>query len=797
MPQTPQRPKFSNPSEWLAQQPAPPSPPSPQPTSSPLKRLTTFAQDQGLTVTSSTGGKHNPGSKHYVGEAIDVRTKDKSPEQINEAMQQATVLGYRVLDERQRPAGRRVWDGPHMHLEYTPEVEQFDKFSDPGEWLTNQESSQQFTAPDQWLQQQPKADTPKVIDLRDGESSIEGLNQGRVTQTGEFILQSPEVKASDDTGDGKRATEASDAIGAATYGKLVEQGKAPRLSAQALANPGVRDFALSIPGNADRTPTDQEMTTVLRRTLQAPDDYNLHSMETLTPEYLQALQQAGHLRFEPEAGQWQWNARVPEEVIARIENVKAKKPAEAMDDLGWQQLGNLFAGELAQEAPDLIAGLEGGGAALAKTASNVGKLATLQNPQTTPENGLDQFAQSLSADAQAVRQLDPSVLGQLKRGLLTGAVTMPMINELAVAGGMPAVLAHGVVSRSHLSQEEQLKGLITDIGTMAAMNVAGGLPGAVQAGIGGGMQVLGGVATGQVKSGQDALAEFLQGMAMSPAAKQKRDESLTFLGPLSIREQPARTSVDADRISALMDDSQIKSASDTVDQARATIAELQAQQAKNQQQQQAGYMPPYKDVDGQLQQAVAAHQEAIAGLTVLMKAKLLTSRLDESSPAIPLEAPRLPVTETASPMMEQPTVIEPSARLKPTAESFLARLQELRDTGVVPESEDASSNEGRTTETPAETLRPSVREAESSAPNKVVESEPPATGLLDTSARDARQRLGDTLRGEQANDITQVVGDLSVLAAHHIYRGGKAFRGWATEMVDEYGAKVRKALRPA
>jgi 2'-5' RNA ligase len=541
MPQTTRTPNFTDPAQWLGQQT-----PSAPPRKTPLQRLTTFAEDRGLTITSTTGGTHNPGSKHPDGKAIDFRTKDQTPAYVDEVFRQAESLGYRVRDERQRPPGQKVWGGPHGHLEYTPEVEQFDKFSDPGEWLTKQESSKQFTSPDQWLQQQPKADTPKVIDLWDGESSIEGLNQGRTTASGEFILKAPDVKASDGTGDGKRMAEPTDTIGAATHGKLVEQGQAPRLSAQALANPGVRDFALSIPGSADRTPTDQELAAVLRRTLQAPDDYNLHSMEKLTPEYLQALQQAGHLRFEPEAGQWQWNVRVPEEVIARIENVKAGKPAEAMDDLSWQQLGNLFAGELAQEAPDLVAGLEGGGAALAKTASNVGKLATLENPQTAPENSLDEFAQKLSTDAAGVRQLDPSVLGQLKRGLLTGAVTMPMINELAVAGGMPAILAHGVVSRAHLSQDEQLKGLITDIGTFGAMHAAGSLPGAVQAGIGGGMQALGGITTGQVKTGEDALAEFLQGVAMSPAAKRSSVEDI-HLSPLGreLKRDPYASPADA------------------------------------------------------------------------------------------------------------------------------------------------------------------------------------------------------------------------------------------------------------
>ena len=71
----------------------------------------------GFTVTSSTGGKHNVGSKHYAGRAIDVRTRDKTPQQIAAIMQAARARGYRVLDERTRPKGQAVWGGPHLHIE--------------------------------------------------------------------------------------------------------------------------------------------------------------------------------------------------------------------------------------------------------------------------------------------------------------------------------------------------------------------------------------------------------------------------------------------------------------------------------------------------------------------------------------------------------------------------------------------------------------------------------------------------------------------------------------------------------
>lgn len=79
--------------------------------------LVKLAKAKGFTVTSTTGGKHNSGSKHAKGLAIDVRTKDKKNAQIVEFMAFARSFGVRVLDERVRPAGQKVWGGAHLHLE--------------------------------------------------------------------------------------------------------------------------------------------------------------------------------------------------------------------------------------------------------------------------------------------------------------------------------------------------------------------------------------------------------------------------------------------------------------------------------------------------------------------------------------------------------------------------------------------------------------------------------------------------------------------------------------------------------
>lgn len=84
------------------------------------QRLSEFAKARGFRVTSTTGGRHNVGSKHYRGMAIDVGTREKSPEEISSFMAAAQAAGIKVRDERSRPAGQKVWGGPHLHLEGIP-----------------------------------------------------------------------------------------------------------------------------------------------------------------------------------------------------------------------------------------------------------------------------------------------------------------------------------------------------------------------------------------------------------------------------------------------------------------------------------------------------------------------------------------------------------------------------------------------------------------------------------------------------------------------------------------------------
>jgi hypothetical protein len=86
-------------------------------TEKPYKAMVRLAKKHGLTVTSTTGGKHNRGSLHGQGRAIDVRTRGVSSAKLNAFIRDAKAHGYKVLDERVRPHGQKVWSGPHIHIQ--------------------------------------------------------------------------------------------------------------------------------------------------------------------------------------------------------------------------------------------------------------------------------------------------------------------------------------------------------------------------------------------------------------------------------------------------------------------------------------------------------------------------------------------------------------------------------------------------------------------------------------------------------------------------------------------------------
>lgn len=63
-----------------------------------------------LTITSGTDGKHSNGSKHYVGLAVDIRTRTmKNPDAMFKKIQRVLSAGFDI-----------VLEGTHIHIEYDP-----------------------------------------------------------------------------------------------------------------------------------------------------------------------------------------------------------------------------------------------------------------------------------------------------------------------------------------------------------------------------------------------------------------------------------------------------------------------------------------------------------------------------------------------------------------------------------------------------------------------------------------------------------------------------------------------------
>lgn len=99
--------------------------------------LVGLAEQHGFFVTSTTGGKHNSGSKHSKGLAINVRTRDRQPIECERFIKLCRDFGLTVFDERTRPKGQKVWSGAHIHIQIPDAMLQANsqtlKFGDKGE----------------------------------------------------------------------------------------------------------------------------------------------------------------------------------------------------------------------------------------------------------------------------------------------------------------------------------------------------------------------------------------------------------------------------------------------------------------------------------------------------------------------------------------------------------------------------------------------------------------------------------------------------------------------------------------
>lgn len=96
-------------------------------------RLHIVAMALHMTVTSDISGKHNPGSAHYLGKAVDLRTWNQSPERISEVVSILRSTGIYVRNEIHHPEGQKEWRGAHLHVQSIPPRQNADlvRWSDP------------------------------------------------------------------------------------------------------------------------------------------------------------------------------------------------------------------------------------------------------------------------------------------------------------------------------------------------------------------------------------------------------------------------------------------------------------------------------------------------------------------------------------------------------------------------------------------------------------------------------------------------------------------------------------------
>lgn len=80
-------------------------------------RLLAYAERNQIFITAGRDGRHNPGSKHPLGQAIDFRSRGLTSAFIGHLQRDALAHGLHLIDERQRPAPGRVWSAPHFHVE--------------------------------------------------------------------------------------------------------------------------------------------------------------------------------------------------------------------------------------------------------------------------------------------------------------------------------------------------------------------------------------------------------------------------------------------------------------------------------------------------------------------------------------------------------------------------------------------------------------------------------------------------------------------------------------------------------
>lgn len=88
-----------------------------------------YLETMGIKPSSTMGGRHNVGSKHYHGKAFDLGLNTSFGGDINKMqefennfinLQRTNPLfaRFKIIDETVRPKGQKVWNGAHLHIEF-------------------------------------------------------------------------------------------------------------------------------------------------------------------------------------------------------------------------------------------------------------------------------------------------------------------------------------------------------------------------------------------------------------------------------------------------------------------------------------------------------------------------------------------------------------------------------------------------------------------------------------------------------------------------------------------------------
>jgi hypothetical protein len=291
-----------------------------RPTTPNLDTLTSFAKSEGLRIIGNpTGGRHNKGSLHYSGNAVDF---DHQGVDFATLKEHAFQNGIILRDERKHPPGQKVWGGPHGHLEFVGSVSKGDtvtKSDTPSvtKSYTSAPTVQTDTIPED-MAADPMARRPRSMEKPEAEP---------IGYLGEIRKRSPEYEA-------RFYDFVKENAPATTGAKTVGQAAADQTMAQTFLK--ITDFLEQNP-DADEKTTVRGLAQIGGEFLKDPA-----TKGAVLPKALHSAMLAA--RYEPE----EWNELPPKlqnqirqyRVQQAVARGKAKEVQQIQADI--QTLGPTF-----------------------------------------------------------------------------------------------------------------------------------------------------------------------------------------------------------------------------------------------------------------------------------------------------------------------------------------------------------------------------------------------------------------------------------------------------------------------